>query len=417
MTKTIIPPPVSIPGSSSSSNELQLQRIHPGLAAGGPVADSERLSNAVTITNEVCDPQVSTLVDFGHAVDVDLEHDRFGRKVVAIAAVATGECRSVISFRVLDQETLEPTQISPQLLASSALRIPCVGKADITEWSASGAPVSQICFADALQEPTTWVAARFPRMTVLFQPLYHQRPVPVYSDYDGDRSIPRNYSNARLEPNPVLEIPSSQTGGFAHADVTFNPWYQQQLGLVDERGNWSIWEISGWKRNMNASCIRSGALPWSDTGDVTRVDDGTRHDGWASIEWAGDFSSFVVADRRYLMLYRMDGDQMSAYSAELGLKKKSEWILDMKRSPRNVSHLFVLTTTRILWFDVDSVASVNEKGKQQPLVPRLAWHHFRDGADITLRLSSLALDEGMTLKYAKYLLTDGWLRAVSALVL
>lgn len=214
--------------------------------------------------------------------------------------------------------------------------------------------------------------------------------------------------NSRLDANPLIEISSAQTGGFAHADVTFNPWYQKQLGIVDERGNWSIWEMSGRRRrnkgNWTTACVRSGSLPWLDLGGSHGLGDCPRHDGWVAIEFAGDVTSFVVADRRCLVLYRMDSDHVWPYAAELGLSKNSEWILDVKRSHYDASHVFVLTTSRILWLDVAPIIeSPDDREKRPLLAPRLSWYHFRDPEDTTLRLTSSLIDEGVFLPGTFYL--------------
>jgi hypothetical protein len=35
--------------------------------------------------------------------------------------------------------------------------------------------------------------------------------------------------------------------------VTFNPWYQRQFAIVDIRGKWSVWEITGRQRLQQSS--------------------------------------------------------------------------------------------------------------------------------------------------------------------
>jgi RNA polymerase I-specific transcription initiation factor RRN6 len=176
--------------------------------------------------------------------------------------------------------------------------------------------------------------------------------------------------------------------------VTFNPWYQRQFALIDERGNWSIWEISGRQRrhksNLSAACVKSGSLPWLDLGDGQDIEGHPRHDGWAAIEWVGDFKTLIVSDRRCLILYRTEDDDTYSYPIELDLGRKSEWILDVKRSPCNVSHVFILTTSRIFWLDVSPESlPAADKGSNPSLYPRLSWRHFRDTEDTTLKLTPL----------------------------
>ncbi|KAH1484238.1 hypothetical protein KXX16_004100 [Aspergillus fumigatus] len=245
------------------------------------------------------------------------------------------------------------------------VRIPMIGDAECTEWSAGGAPVRQICFARTVEEKPTWAAARFPHSTIVFRPLYRRKPVSMHIYQDGDPVVSSQKRSSRLDANPLIEISHSQTGGYGHADVTFNPWYQKQLAIVDERGNWSVWEMVGRHRrgkgNWTASCVKSGSLPWPDLGHAQNISRSPRHDGWAVIEWVGDVNSFIVSDRRCPILYRTEGNETLPFAIELELKRKSEWVLDVKRSACNVSQVFILTTSRIFWLDVSSVLAADSQ--------------------------------------------------------
>lgn len=394
ITKTTVSSPLSVPKTCLQDNKGALPRVHPQLAASWSLIRDERLSHVISTATEVCDPRVSSLFDLGNAADVD--NDASGR-VVPIAVIATGECGDCISFRKIEEDAVELRKEEPLWM-----RVPSVGEAEATEWSRFGAPVRQICFARAVEAKPTWMAARLPQSTTIFRPLYHRTPVAMHVDHDGDLRSPICTRNSRLDANPLVEISASQTGGFAHADITFNPWYQKQIAIVDERGNWSIWEISGRQRqikgNWAADCVRTGSLPWLDFGDNRDLHHQPRHDGWAAIEWVGDVNSFIVADRRCVILYRMEGGQVLPYSVELRFERESEWILDVKRSSYNVSHIFILTTSRIFWFDVAPSAGGGDG--RPPLYPRLSWRHFRDPEDTTLRLSLLLAGESMVSQMA-----------------
>ena len=383
--------PLTAPQSSLIENKNILPKVYPELSACWPLASNESLSHIITSTTEICDPLVSSLLDFGYAVDLD--NDDSGNRVVPIAVMASGECGNAISFRRMDDCT---TQLS--LEKTTSLRVPTIGQADNIEWLAGGAPVRQVRFARPVEEKATWMAARFHQSTVVFRPIYHRRPTPVR--LSNDQMYMRRTRHSRLEANPLVEISIVQTGGFAHADVTFNPWYQKQLAIVDQRGNWSLWEITGRHRqnrsNWTAACVRSGSLPSVDPEVGHDLIDHTRHDGWAVIEWVGDFNTFIVSDRRCPMLYRVEDGQTCTYPIELGLKRKSEWILDVKRSTSNVSHVFILTTSRIHWLEVPG--SSPAKGEERSsLYPVLSWQHYRDPEDITLKLSPLTFQKGMEL--------------------
>ncbi|PKX94483.1 uncharacterized protein P174DRAFT_184093 [Aspergillus novofumigatus IBT 16806] len=396
VTKTTIVSPLTAPQSSLIEDRSLLPRVHPELAACWPLVDNETASHIITTAGELCDPLVSSLFDLGNAVDI--ENHESGNRVVPIAITVGGECCNVISFRKIEEGTAELKHGM-----KARIRIPMIGDAECTEWSAGGAPVRQICFARTVEEKPTWAAARFPHSTIVFRPLYRRKPVSVHIYQDGDRVVPSHTQSSRLDANPLIEISHSQTGGYAHADVTFNPWYQKQLAIVDERGNWSVWEMVGRHRrgkgNWKASCVKSGSLPWLDLGHAQNIDGSPRHDGWAVIEWVGDVNSFIVSDRRCPILYRTEGNETQPSAIELELKRKSEWILDVKRSACNVSQVFILTTSRIFWLDVSSVLAADSQNdaSRPSLLPILSWRHFRDSEDTTLRLSSLVVSEELYL--------------------
>lgn len=394
VTKTTVPAPTPASQAQNSSKPVRtadpqlIPHVLPELASQWSSLQDDAFSKVVLNATNICDPQVSSLLDLGYATYHTTEDTR-GRVPVAIAASITGECGNTISFRVLTDETAELP------LDGSALRVPCIGQTEVTEWSKRGAPIRHICFARPLEEKSVWMAARLQEGTTIFRPLYHRDSVPMYIPDDDTAAFSAPLRNSRLDANAVVDILNPHTGGFPHADVTFNPWYPRQLAIVDIRGNWSIWDISGRQRRRRATwaaaCSKKGTLPdTDDKPDSTRP----RHDGWASIEWVADFSTILVSDRRCLMLYRLAESEIQSNFVELGMTRQSEWILDVQRSTQNVSHFFVLTTSRLLWFDLTTVTS-NESGSRTALRPRLAWRHFRDSEDTTLRMSDLLIDGGM----------------------
>ncbi|KAL4789864.1 RNA polymerase I-specific transcription initiation factor RRN6-like protein [Aspergillus venezuelensis] len=393
-TKVAVLPSSAQNASTPLPKRLTLSRGYPELIAGYRLARSETLSQTISATSETCDPLVSTLLDFGRAVDTNL--DDAGRRAVPIVAFASGESGNVISFRTITDDTV---QLKHETEAQ--LHVPTIADEDGVEWSAQGAPVRQICFSNAPEERATFMAARF-SSTLVFRPLYHRFPASVSINRGSDGTVP-GYRVSRMDPNLLLEISTSHTGGAAHADVKFNPWDQSQIAIVDHNGNWSIWVLRIQpKRNRDnwiATAVRSGALP---SVGVEEVSTGTmgRHDGWLAIEWAGNENSIVVSDRRCSMLYRMEGNRAYPYAMELGFesfKKRSEWILGIKRSALNPSHLFVLTTSRIIWFDIALESVLDHESTRPSLSPRLSWRHFCDSDDTTLQLSSLTADEGFYL--------------------
>ncbi|KAJ0415539.1 RNA polymerase I-specific transcription initiation factor RRN6-like protein [Aspergillus carlsbadensis] len=382
MTKIVVP---SLSTSISSSSTLDgsfLAEGYPELIPGYRLAHSPSIT---TVTGEACNPLTSTLLDFGYAVDID--NDASGCPSIPIVAFASGECVNAISFRTITNDKVDMLQST-----MAEWQVPTIGNEDTIEWSTGGAPIRQICSSTSEDESASFVAVRS-NSTGIFRPLYRRKltSVPTHRDNNG---IASGYLYSRLDPGFLVEISNSYTGGIPHADVKFNPWNENQLAIVDESGNWGIWELRH-QCDANiwiAACVASGSLPW--VGSESQIA-GTdrRHDGWLAIEWVGDARHIVVCDRRRSVLYRLEDGQTHSSVIELGLERKSEWILGIRRSSCRSSQVFVLTTCRLLWFDATSALNSGHANLKPSVYPRLSWRHFRDSDDTTLQLTSLAVDK------------------------
>ena len=72
--------------------------------------------------------------------------------------------------------------------------------------------------------------------------------------------------------------------------------------------------------------------------------------------------------------------------------KSADQIVDMKRSPSNLSHIFLLTSSRIFWLNVSNYQNHRGGGLEAGAQILLSWVHFRDQQDSSLRLN--VLDDG-----------------------
>ncbi|KAJ6150784.1 hypothetical protein N7470_007378 [Penicillium chermesinum] len=358
-----------------------------GDAVVWPTVHEDKFSQFVSSASEYYDPNVSTLLDLGYALHSGYDDAKVRPRPMMIAAAVTGECRNVISFRVLAEGQAELTQ------ERLAVRVPVIDDAEATEWSTEGAQIHQICFARPMEddeEKTTWMAARLSESTAIFKPFYQRDPVPMHLRRDDPWALPTPPHNSRLDANPVVEILASYTGGSPHADVAFNPWYQRQLAIVDNKGSWSIWELTGRQKRRKAHWL---AIP-GQTGKLPSDDDlksnGPKHDGWASIQWIADYSVILVADRTCAMLFRLGGSETRSTVVKLNMGRKSEWVLDVQRSTHSITQFFILTTSRILWFDLTGV-SLDGEAMHSAVRPSLTWRHFRDPEDISLRCNDLLI--------------------------
>jgi RNA polymerase I-specific transcription initiation factor RRN6 len=190
----------------------------------------------------------------------------------------------------------------------------------------------------------------------------------------------------------------SRTGGAPQSDVAFNPWYNRQCAIIDQRGQWSIWDLEGHKRKGNlcdAKAIQSGCV--LDASSSENADGNTTgEDGWTSVCWAGDVSTLVACNRRHLAIFDLKSDPPTRLKVPpLDLVRTSSWILDIRRSPINNSHLFVVTSSQVFKLEISGndpgVGPANWKSGAQIL---LSWRHFRDGDDISMRLEVMGSRDG-----------------------
>ncbi|PGH17030.1 hypothetical protein AJ79_01414 [Helicocarpus griseus UAMH5409] len=377
-------------GPLSHKSEDVLLKARPELAPGlGLLGRYEVSSRAITSAVTKFDPQVSSLLALGNAIDIDRRGG--GNSTVPLAVLVPNDSSASLQFVELEDE-----QVSWPPEEDAVANVPTLRVRDKALWSGSAGPVQQICFADTVDEKSTWLAVRFLQSTILFRPRCNKLPFSVRYGLDY---MPGT-QDTRLDANPILNLSISSTGGVSHADVTFNPWYQQQMAIVDRQGNWSVWDISKQPRSSQWHADRgaSGNLELKESIGKEGVAQKDHYDGWASISWVGDVHRLLVCDRRNIALYRIDSDPVKSYRFDVGLQRESEWILDIKRSQSDLSNIFVLTTTQVLWLRVDSDEfSSTQQGERQEISVLLSWRHFRSQEDTSLRLASLLVQNDFSL--------------------
>ncbi|OAX78896.1 hypothetical protein ACJ72_06793 [Emergomyces africanus] len=380
-------------GRLTNKNEDALLKVRPELApALGLFRRHEAPSRAIIAAVTRFDPQVSNRLAIGNAVN----RDRRGgeESTVPIAVLVCDNSAASIQLVELDAERIVWPPDSDRLA-----KVPSLRGREKAMWMGTAGPVQQICFAETVDEKSTWMAVRFLKSTTVFCP--QRNKLPLSAHYDDMDFIREGWEDTRLDANPILDISISSTGGFPHADVTFNPWYQQQIAIVDYQGNWSVWDIVMPRQSTywRADPGPSGRL---DLEGMLHRDEPTQrnhYDGWASISWVGNVHKLLVCDRRNIALYRLDADPIQRHPVDVDIQQESEWILDVKRSQSNLSNIFVLTTTQIFWLHVnsDDFASFRHQGDNQEITVLLSWRHFRDPEDTSLQLAPVIVQNYISL--------------------
>ncbi|KAK2790904.1 hypothetical protein FQN52_005349 [Onygenales sp. PD_12] len=375
-----------------NKKEDVLLKARPELAPGlGLLGRYEVSSRAITAAVTKFDPQISNRLALGNAVDLD--HHGSGDFTIPLAVLSYGDSATSIQLVELeDEQVIWPPE------GGAVANVPTLRDRGKALWIGNAGPVQQICFAEVVDEKSTWLAVRFPLVTAVFRPQY--RKLPISSRYDDAQFMREGGEDTLLDANPLLEISVALTGGSPHADVAFNPWYQQQMAIVDCRGSWSVWDIGKQHRNLQWHADRgpSGTLDSKEPQLYTDEHERDHYDGWAAIAWVGDVHRLLICDRRNIALYRTDTEPIQRHPVDLDIQRESEWILDVKRSQTDLSSIFVLTTTRVFWLHVNSDSFSSSQNEQsQEVSVMLSWRHFRDMEDTSLRLAPMLVQNEFSL--------------------
>ncbi len=347
----------------------------PGLATLESFAHT---SQHITSLTSIHDPLISDQLVFGRAVDLDSQNS--GARTIPIIAVAAGKAGDAVRL-----VRVELARHGWRRHEEVSLAVPEIARGEEGWWVGNSGPIQQIRCAELAGESSTWMAIRLLHSTVILHPLYHRAPVAA-SSAEGVSTDGR-FPPSRLDANPVLSLPIGQTGGVPHADVNFNPWYQRQIAVVDQHGTWSIWDLEGQERKRVTYELNAGKVGHIYDGYEMGNSHQNNADGWGAICVAGNVNTLVVCNRRHMAVFDVSGKPNRLGAPDLGLSRNSDWILDLRRSSRNRSHIFVLTSSRITWLHVTGACEYH--GIDSPKTGAtnlLSWCHFRDGEDTGLRL-------------------------------
>lgn len=362
-------------------NIRDLTREHPELLPASSLLPA--LAHVSEIVDEVTsrhDPTVSELVAFGEAADPDRRGH--GSRTVPIVAVAGGEAGETVRLVLLNNKKLGWED-------SKNIRLSAFSAEGGEEgwWSGNGSPIQQLVFAEAEGRPSSWLSVRYQGAISVLRPqlLRNDNILPL-----AQAASIRN-PLSRLNGNLIVTLPINQAHGIPYSDVAFNPWYNQQIATVDQKGDWAVWDIEKMEKRAKgskawtATKIRGGGLLDGLSGGETLTS--TFADGWGAVLWAGDLSTIVVACRRMLAFFDITGNPRRLVAPNIISPVTSEWILDVKRSAKASTHVFVVTTSSIFWLQIaKSAEDHGSEGATEGAKCLLSWRHFRDPEDISLRL-------------------------------
>jgi len=367
--------------------ERQLLRRHPSLPPAThlfrPVlkrAASRKASTAVPY-----DPGQSELLAEGRIADTS--RGSSSRASIRAIALPDGPAKSDLRIFHVATERCGWDDDRSIWLKASALRGGSIGW-----WVGEGAPILQVRFAQPLREQPALLAVRLPRTTIIFRPIFLPHEVPPKGARLGCR-----YPPSTIDANPILKLSTEGTSSEPHADLFFNPWYQRQLAVIDRSGKWSVFDLEGRHyepTSFRATLFKTGSVAPVEEDSDSESNQGNESeevplfkDGWARIVWGGDANTIVVCNRQVIGIWQISGELEYSACVDFRKVRQPEWILDVKSNSLRPGHIFVLTTTRVLWYDI-LASDGGLKGESGPRSRMLvSWRHFRDTDDPSLRLS------------------------------
>jgi RNA polymerase I-specific transcription initiation factor RRN6 len=323
------------------------------------------------------------LVAVGYAVDADHQIEHRSRPIIATPC---GEAGHVLRL-------IRPQAEHRGWRKQSSVKLPLLDAAsgDIAYWVGTGGTIRQITFSSDGHGSGNWLAALQDSMITIFRPTYHKQPVhaAIPTGYD------KQYPPSRLSVNPAAVLKSELCGFRRHADMSFNPFYTRQFGVVNDSGRWSIWDIEGRMRKNSALGLVSGKSGgiYDDFVPNPREKSLDTMDGWHRILWVTNVSTIVVCNRGHIAAFDVKSAPSRLPSLGPLLTRANDWILDIKRSPMDSSQMFILTTSRVFWVEVIA-AGGKKDGHEAGIRVILSYRHFRDASDETLSLTVLLEDDG-----------------------
>lgn len=362
--------------------QQQLLTAYPEFGGSFSLEDA-RLSEVVSKCMSQYDPAVSDLLAIGNAVDTThpkAMKELHYKQIIVLASGAAGE---LVRLVVLNRKYLKWE-------SSEKLKLESLTAQNGEEgwWKGNGSPIQQLVFAGSEKQGSTWLAVRYLSALSVLKPVLHSGMI-CPSNAEGQiHDLPAS----RLDANHIITLNPQDASGMPFADVTFNPWDPEQFATIDQGCRWHIWKIKAQNKihglwTFENICSGSAVDDKNPNHDLSE----SILDSWARLLWVGNAETVVIAYRRNIAVFDVRTKPVTLDASDLELSKSSDWILDMKRTPGNVGHLLVVTSSRLFMLEIRPVVR-GEKSLAGAAI-LVSWVHFRSPEDISLSLSCFDCSE------------------------
>lgn len=403
-TKTVLPDIGNFgPSQLAKSQNNWLLKTLPEAFLGDVDTETlliDEISNTYSSTHPPPPPTASLLAT-GEITDVR-DPDRV--KGHMVLAIASGESGHVLRLISLGREEWTWTDEDVKI----RLHVP--NRHLEGDWCQDSVPISLIRFVNDSKkyDQVRWLIVQKPTSTTVCEPELRKLPVQTSSSVQ-----PSSSTLTQLVANPLFTINSDRTGGGSHSDVSFNTFSDNQvpqLAIIDQAGNWSVWDIVG-RRGARPKVMKPVLRMCGniDLGSIPKFSSRTADDlGMHRIMWLSlkrdrsddegrpesrsrSATRSKPKQRQYRgsLLLLGNSTTLRLFDTATGKSedqphllsaRKGERLLDLATSHLDPSQAFLLTNTTISWL------CVKEDSPRLRLEPLVLSPHRRDVQDPTLRL-------------------------------
>lgn len=333
----------------------------------------------VETLEELCISQTrGEIISFGHARSTG---DRsLHSHLVPIVAFPTGTGGEVVRFLAID---IGGFVLNDESSTRSTWQVPCISSSTIGHWCQSADRILQISCCTSNNR--TQLLIRKSGGTSILRPLIRART---------PSSAEAQPSTSAIDPNHVLTIPCSRTGGHHHADALFNPLDPDLLAITDVSGQWSVWKMKGkepksTRVTLRVQLLQQGSLFNTDPQPFA-FNRNINLDGWHRVCWLSSSMSssgnILVCSRVSATIFNNQGTFLDHVDMRLGPPSDGVCILDVKQGVRHQQLIYVLSTSRLQIFTTSQL-DLELGSETEPLNLVCAWNHFRDEHDLDLRMT------------------------------
>lgn len=257
----------------------------------------------------------------------------------------------------------------------NTLKVPYLANDTLT-WAAPST-ILQVLAADHIDGQPALLAVRTRYDVIVLRPAFKSEL--CVSQRGGQPS--------RLHCQTCTTLRSPSGAGTSLSDVAFNPWFQSQVGVIDQYGKWTVFDLAltrqdaRWKHRAHAGF--NGQVVQNDKS----LPKGGSNDGWGRIIWVGGPGTIAVCSRASLALVDLRESATMLDTPSLDIAH-DHCLLDLCRDPLHPEFFYVLTSANIFQLKVTTKAADRTT---VGIVSKIV--HFRNAADMKISMSAFALDQ------------------------